>query len=54
MTSTLQFITGIAGADIIWEKDEIQVYEKLKQQAQQSQAPLPEFVKKAVKKFVDE
>jgi len=44
----------IRRADIVWEKDEIQVYEKLKQQAQQSQAPLPEFVKKAVKKFVNE
>ena len=44
----------IRRADIIWEKDEISVYEKLKQQAQQSRALLPEFVKKAVKKFVDE
>lgn len=43
----------IRRTDIIWKKDEIQVYEKLKQQAQKSQALLPEFVKKAVKKFVD-
>src|SRR3972149_10286903 len=44
----------IRRADIVWEKDEIQVYEKLKQQAEQNSSPLPEFVKKAVKKFVDE
>lgn len=40
--------------DIVWENDEIQIYEKLKQQAQQNQVLLPEFVKKVVKKFVDE
>jgi len=44
----------IRRTDVIWEVDEVQVYEKLKQQAQQNQAPLPEFVKKAVKKFVGE
>ena len=44
----------IRRADIVWEKDEIRIYEKLKRQAQQSQALLPEFVKKAVKKFIDE
>ena len=36
----------IRRVDIVWEKDEIQVYEKLKQQAEHSRAPLPEFVKK--------
>jgi hypothetical protein len=44
----------IRRADIIWEGSEVRVYEKLKQQAQQNQTPFPEFVKKAVKKFVDE
>jgi hypothetical protein len=44
----------IRRVDIVWEKDEIQVYERLKQQAQQSQEPLPEFVKNAMKKFVNE
>jgi hypothetical protein len=43
----------IRRADIVWEQDEVQVYEKLKQQAQEHQVPLPEFVKKAVKKFVE-
>lgn len=44
----------IRRADIVWEESEVRVYEKLKQQAQQNQTPLPEFVKKAVKKFVGE
>jgi len=44
----------IRRADIVWESDEVQVYEKLKQQARRNNVPLPEFVKKAVKKFVDE
>jgi hypothetical protein len=44
----------IRRADIVWEKDEVRVYENLKQQAQQNQTPLPEFVKRVVKKFVDE
>jgi hypothetical protein len=44
----------IRRVDIVWEDDEIQVYEKLKQQARQNETLLPEFVKKAVKKFVDE
>jgi len=43
----------IRRADIVWEGDEIQVYEKLKQEAQKVQVPLPDFVKKTVKKIVD-
>ncbi|MBU4352875.1 MAG: HNH endonuclease [Syntrophaceae bacterium] len=44
----------IRRADIVWEEDEVLVYEKLKQQAKQNSSPLPEFVKKVVKKFVEE
>jgi hypothetical protein len=44
----------IRRADILWENGEIQVYEKLRQQSQRNKTPLPEFVKKVVKKFVDE
>jgi len=43
----------IRRADIIWEEDKVQIYEKLKKQAEQNSSPLPEFVKKAVKQFVD-
>lgn len=44
----------IRRADIVWEEDEVLVYEKLKQQAKRNSSPLPEFVKKVVKKFVEE
>lgn len=43
----------IRRADIIWEEDEVQIYEKLKRQAEQNFSPLPEFVKKVVKQFVE-
>ncbi len=43
----------IRRADIVWEENEVQVYEKLKQQAQENSSPLPEFVKKVVKQFVE-
>lgn len=43
----------IRRADIVWDEGEVQVYEKLKQQAEQNSSPLPEFVKKIVKKFVE-
>jgi hypothetical protein len=43
----------IRRVDIVWKSNEIQTYEKLKQQAQQGKTPLPEFVKRIVKKFVD-
>ena len=43
----------IRRVDIVWESDEVQVYEKLKQEAQQNKTPLPEFVKRVVKRFVD-
>lgn len=44
----------IRRTDIVWEKEEIQVYEKLKQQAEQNSSLLPEFVKKTLKKLVAE
>ncbi len=44
----------IRRTDIIWDKDEVQVYEKLKQQAELNQIPIPEFVKRVVKKFMEE
>jgi hypothetical protein len=44
----------IRRADIVWENEEIQVYEKLRQEAQQNKTPLPVFVKRVVKKFVEE
>ena len=44
----------IRRTDIVWEQNEVQVYEKLKQKAEQNQVPIPEFVKKAMKSFVDE
>ncbi len=43
----------IRRADIVWEEEEVQIYEKLKRQAEQNSSPLPEFVKKVVKRFVD-
>lgn len=43
----------IRRADIVWAEDEVQVYEKLKQQAEENSSPLPEFVKKVVKRFVE-
>lgn len=44
----------IRRVDIVWDKDEVHVYEKLKQQAEQNQSPIPEFVKRVVKKIVEE
>jgi len=44
----------IRRTDIVWEGKEVLVYEKLKREAQNNKTPLPEFVKEAVKKFVDE
>ena len=44
----------IRRADIVWEEDETQTYEKLKQQAQKIKVPLPDFVKRVVKKVVDD
>jgi hypothetical protein len=43
----------IRRTDIIWEENEVRVYEKLKQQAQQNQTPLPEFVKKTIQEFIE-
>lgn len=44
----------IRRADIIWDEDEVQVYEQLKQQAEKNQSPIPEFVKRVIKKFIEE
>lgn len=44
----------IRRADIIWDKDEVGVYEKLKERAEQNKSPIPDFVKKVVKNFVEE
>jgi len=35
--------------DILWDEDEIQVYEQLKRAAQESEFPIPEYVKKVIK-----
>lgn len=43
----------IRRADIIWEKEEVQIYEKLKLQAEQNQSKIPEYVKNVLKKLVD-
>lgn len=43
----------IRRTDIIWENEEVQTYEKLKEQAEQSQSKIPEYVKKVLKKFLD-
>lgn len=43
----------IRRADIVWEEDEVQVYEKLKRQAEENSSQLPEFVKKVIKQFMD-
>ncbi len=42
----------IRRADIIWDKDELEIYERLKEQAEQDKSPIPDFVKKVVEKFV--
>ncbi|MEW6403731.1 MAG: HNH endonuclease signature motif containing protein [Chloroflexota bacterium] len=42
----------IRRTDIVWQDDEVQVYERLKDRAEQNQTPIPEFVKKAVKKLM--
>lgn len=43
----------IRRTDIIWENEEIQIYEKLKQQAQENKIQLPDFVKNVIKKFTN-
>ena len=44
----------IRRADIIWDKDEVGIYERLKEHAEQNKSPIPDFVKKVVKKFVED
>lgn len=39
--------------DIIWEGNEIMVYERLKQLAQKNKFPIPDFVKKIIAKHLD-
>jgi hypothetical protein len=41
-------------ADILWNEDEVQAYEKLKQAAQTNQFPIPEYVKKIIAKHLTE
>lgn len=43
----------IRRTDIIWENEEIQIYDQLKQQAEENKIKLPEFVKIAIKKFIN-
>ncbi len=38
--------------DILWDENEVEVYEKLKASAVQSQFPIPEYVKKVIKKHL--
>ena len=41
-------------ADILWNEDEVQSYERLKASAQENQVPIPEFVKRIIdKSFTD-
>jgi hypothetical protein len=39
--------------DIIWEENEIMVYERLKQLAQENKFPIPDFVKQIIAKHLD-
>ena len=40
----------IRRTDILWDESELQVYEKLSKAAQESNRPIPEYVKKIIKK----
>jgi hypothetical protein len=44
----------IRRADILWRGNEVQAYERLKQVAQASQSPIPEYVKKIIARFVQD
>jgi len=44
----------IRRADILWQGSEVQAYERLKQVAQASQTPIPEYVKKIIARFAQE
>ncbi|HEY4721127.1 MAG TPA: HNH endonuclease signature motif containing protein [Anaerolineae bacterium] len=41
-------------ADILWNEDEVQAYERLKKAAQTDRFPVPEYVKKIIEKCLDE
>ncbi|MBS3908427.1 MAG: HNH endonuclease [Actinobacteria bacterium] len=47
-------LRSIRRADIIWEEDEVDDYERLKYQSQNTGAPLPEYVKEIVAKYIDQ
>jgi hypothetical protein len=36
--------------DILWDENEVELYEKLKESAVQNQFPIPEYVKKVIEK----
>ncbi len=38
--------------DIVWEKEEVHLFEVLKQQAEQNNSPIPDFVKKVLAEFL--
>jgi hypothetical protein len=40
--------------DILWNEEEVEAYERLKQSAVQNQTPIPEHVKKIVSQYLDE
>lgn len=41
-------------ADIFWNEDEVKAYERLKKSARQNQSPIPEYVKKIIKNYLNE
>lgn len=40
--------------DILWDEEEIQVYKRLKRIAQKNKYPIPDYVKKIIKKHLEE
>jgi len=40
--------------DVLWDRDEIQVYEKLKRMARKTKCHIPDYVKKIIAKYLEE
>jgi hypothetical protein len=38
--------------DVLWEKDDVKAYDKIKKQSDKAGVPMPDFVKAILKKLV--
>lgn len=43
----------IRRVDMLWDEDEVEIYEKLKQQSQKNAVPLPDYVKKIIAEHLE-